>query len=109
MAVWIPAARIVLPYLAQMVGAAIPAFTQKPDRSGSDELTRHQITELQDAAMRNAESIKTLAAQVQQVVQGLDAASARVENDMRTARRLALAALAVALAALGLALYAALR
>jgi uncharacterized protein YlxW (UPF0749 family) len=106
MAPWLPAVKIVLPYLAQMVGAAIPAFTQKPDKSGSDELTRRQITELQDAVTHNAASIKALAEQMQQVVQGLDAATARAEQDMRAARRLAIAALALSIAAAGVALYA---
>lgn len=109
MAPWLPAAKVVLPYLAQIVGAAIPAFTQKPGKSSSDELTRHQITELQNAVTRNAESIKTLAAQLQQLVHSLDAAAGRLDNEARITRRIALAALALAVAALGLALYALLR
>jgi methyl coenzyme M reductase beta subunit len=105
MAPWLPAVQAVLPYLAQVVTAAIPAFTQKGDKSETDDLTRRQISELQLAVVQNAESIKTVATQMQQVIQDLDAASARIEAGMRTTRQLALAALLVALAALGLSLY----
>lgn len=106
---WLPAVKIVLPYLAQIASAAIPALTRKADRSESDEVTRRQIAELQDAVTRNAESIRTLAAQMEKVVQDLDAASVRVQHAMQTARQLAVAALAVAVVAAGLALYAVLR
>lgn len=109
MASWLPAVKIALPYLAQLVGAAIPVFTQKPDRAAGDTLTPQQITELQDAVKHNAESIRTLAAQMQQLVQSLEAASERMEEDARVTRRLALGALALALVALGLALLAWLR
>lgn len=106
MALWLPAARVVLPYLTQIVAAAIPAFTHKPERSESDDLTRRQIAELQDAVTRNAEAIKTVAVQLERVVQDLDAASARIEKATRTAQWLALAALLLAAMAMGLALYA---
>lgn len=105
MAPWLPAVKAVLPYVAQVVTAAIPAFTQRGDKSGTDDLTRQQISELQHAALQNAESIKTLATQMQQVIEDLDAASARIDARMRTTRLLALGALLLALIALGLSLH----
>lgn len=109
MAPWLPTVKIVLPYLTQIITAAIPAFTRKPEPSAGDDVSRHQIAELQDAATRNAESIKTLASQMQQMVQGLDAASTRIAKEARITLWLTLAALALALAAFGLSLYAVLR
>lgn len=109
MAPWLPTVKIVLPYLTQIVTAAIPAFTRKPDKTAADEITRHQIAELQDAATRNAESIKTLASQMQQMVQGLDAASTRMEKEVRITLWLAIAAFVLAIAAMALSLYGMLR
>ncbi len=104
MAAWLPAVKVVLPYLTQIVAAAIPAF-KKADRNETAEAMRGQITELQDAVTHNAELIKTLATQLQQVIQDIDAASVRIENDMRTTRWLALAAIALSLVAIGLGAY----
>ncbi len=105
MAAWLPAVKIILPYLTQIVTAAIPAFTRKAGKGADDDVTLRQIAELQDAATRNAESIRTLASQMEQMVQGLDAASARIGKEVRTTLWLAVTALLISLAALGLALY----
>jgi hypothetical protein len=109
MTAWLPTVKIILPYLTQIVTAAIPAFTRKAEKSASDDVTLRQIAELQDAATRNAESIRTLASQMEQMVQGLDAASARIGKEVRTALWLASAAFALSVAAMGIALYAWLR
>lgn len=106
MAPWLPTVKIVLPYLTQIVTAAIPAFTRKAAQNASDDVSRRQIAELQDAATRNAESIKTLASQMQQMVQGLDTASTRIEKRVRATLWLAITAVALSLAAVGLSLYA---
>jgi hypothetical protein len=105
MAAWLPAVKIILPYLTQIVTAAIPAFTRKAGKGADDEVTLRQIAELQDAATRNAESIRTLASQMEQMVQGLDAASARIGKEVRTTLWLAIAAFALSTAAMGLSLY----
>jgi len=104
MAAWLPAVKIVLPYLTQIVTAAIPAFTRKAGKA-ADDVTLRQISELQDAATRNAESIRTLASQMEQMVEALDAASARIGKEVRTALWLAIAGLAMSTAAMGLSLY----
>ncbi len=106
MAAWLPAVKVVLPYLTQIVAAAIPAFTQKTDKGETPDLTRRQIAELQDAVTHNAESIKTLAAQLEQVINDLDAASAKIEKETRTARRLASGAIVLSIAAMLLGIYA---
>lgn len=105
MAAWLPAVKVVLPYLAQIVAAALPAFTQKTDKGESADLTRRQIAELQEAVTHNAESIKTLAAQLEQVINDLESASVKIDKEMHTARRLAYAAIALSIAAVALGIY----
>jgi hypothetical protein len=105
MAAWLPAVKVILPYLAQIVGAAIPVFTRKADRSGAEDVTRNQIAELQDAVTHNAESLKVLATQLQQAISDIDAASARIEREIKSTRALALLALILSLAAIILWLY----
>ena len=105
MAAWLPAVKIVLPYLTQIVTTSMPAFTRKPGRGADDDMTLRQNTELQDAATRNAESIIMLASQMEQLVQALDAASARIGKEVRATLWLAIAGLAMSTAAMGLSLY----
>ena len=104
MAAWLPAVKVILPYLAQIVGAAIPVFTRKADKSAED-VTRNQIAELQDAVTHNAESLKVLATQLQQAISDVDSASARIEREIKSTRVLALLALILSLAAIILWLY----
>lgn len=101
---WLPAVKIVLPYLAQIVTAAIPVFTKKADKAGADDITRSQIAELQDAVTHNAESLKTLATQLQQVIVDIDSSSARIAAEAHLVRRLALGAIALSTVAIVLVL-----
>jgi len=94
MAAWLPAVKTILPYVTQIVAAAVPAFTQKTDKDGTEEAVSGQIAELQAAVVHNAESLKILATQLQQVVNGLDAGSSRMEADIKTVKRLSVAAIA---------------
>ncbi len=105
MPAWLPAVKAVLPYVAQIVTAAIPVFTKK-DKAGTDDVAR-QIAELQDAVTHNAESLKILAAQLQEVINDIGAAG--IEKDIRTNRWLAVAAILLSSAAIALWLYTALR
>jgi Na+-transporting NADH:ubiquinone oxidoreductase subunit NqrC len=102
MALWLPAIKIILPYVSQIVSAAIPAFTKKTDKSNTEVIVPSQIAELQAAATQNAESLKTLALQLQQVISGIDAAASKMEQEIKTAQRLAVAAIILALIAIGL-------
>lgn len=102
MALWLPAIKIMLPYVTQIVSAAIPAFTKKTDKTNADGIIPSQITELQAAATQNAESLKTLATQLQQVITGIDAAAGKMEQEIKVAKRLSLVAIILALLAIAL-------
>jgi hypothetical protein len=105
MAVWLPAIKTILPYLTQIITAAVPVFTNRADRAGTEDLTRHQISELQTAAIRNSESLKTLATQLQQAISDIDSASAKIEREIKATRRLALLAIGLSIAAIVLWLF----
>ena len=102
MAVWLPALKALLPYITQVVTAAIPAFTTRSDQARAAEVVPRQIQELQSAVTHNAESVKILADQLQQAITSIDAAVAATEREMRLLRRLAVAAILLAVLALGL-------
>ena len=82
MAAWFPILKAALPYVAQIVTAAIPAFTAKSDASKTDPLVIKQIEELQAAATNNAESIHVLAEKLQQTIQGIESAGVALEKQM---------------------------
>ena len=105
MAAWLPALKVILPYVAQVVTVAVPVFTKKTDKGPAAEIIPQQIQELQGAVTRNAESLKVLADQLQQAIATIDAGAVRMEREMRTLRLLCLASIftsgvAIALAAL---------
>ena len=99
MAVWLPVLKATLPYLTQIVAAAIPAFTSKTATGKPDEVLPRQIAELQTAVTHNAESVKALAIQLKSALEGIDAGidagAARLQHDLTRLRRLAHAAIAV--------------
>jgi hypothetical protein len=92
MAAWLPVVKVVLPYLAPIVSAALPAFTRKKSEE-ADPLVTQQIAELQEAVKTNNESIKALAKAIEASAKADDAAT-------RQARLMAAAALAVAVVSL---------
>ena len=98
MAAWLPALKALLPYATQIVTAAIPAFTR---RAGQDVIPQ-QIQELQGAVVHNAESVKMLATQMQQVITTIDSGAARIEHDMRTVKRLSIIAIILSIVAIAL-------
>jgi len=100
MAAWLPAVKIILPYLTQIVAAAIPAFTKKADKTGMEDITRNQILELQDAATHNAESLKILATQLQQVINDIDAGSSNIEKEIKAIKRISILAFAISVVAI---------
>lgn len=101
MAAWLPLIKASLPYITQIVTAAIPGFTSKP---GTD--LSKQISELQSAATHNAESIKGLAAQLKQTIEGIDAAGENLARELKGLRRLAVVAVAIAALAVCIAVWA---
>jgi hypothetical protein len=99
---WLPALKALLPYATQIVTAAIPAFTKKADRGKTEDVVPQQIQELQTAVTHNAESLKLLATQLQQVITGLESGAAKIDNEIRAIKRLCLGAVALSILALAL-------
>jgi len=97
MAAWFPAVKAVLPYVTQIITLAIPAFTKKADKTGTGDISLNQISELQDAVTHNADSIKMLAIQVQQVINEIDTGSSRIERELKSLRRFAWLAVALSM------------
>ena len=98
MAAWLPALKALLPYATQIVTAAIPAFTRKT--GPAQDVIPQQIQELQGAVIHNAESVKILATQMQQVITGIDSGAVRIERDMRISKRLSVIAIVLSLIAI---------
>lgn len=89
MAAWFSVIKVVLPYVAPVVSAALPAFTKKKDAT-TEALVAQQIGELQEAAKVNGESIHALAKAIEESARINDAA-------IRRARWMSGIAVAVAL------------
>jgi len=100
MAAWIPALKAILPYVTQIVTAAIPVFTIRSDQSKAAEVIPKQIKELQSAVTRNTESLKVLADQLQQVITSVDAGALAIEREMQASKRLSILAIVVAVVAM---------
>ncbi|HTE40269.1 MAG TPA: hypothetical protein VK629_05550 [Steroidobacteraceae bacterium] len=91
---WIPIVKVVLPYIAPIFEAALPAFTKrKSDKA--DPVINQQINELQEAVKKNAESITALAKALEEAVKAND-------QVMRRTRLLAVTAIGVATISLAL-------
>ncbi len=96
MAAWIPILKASLPYLSQIVSAAIPAFTAKSATDKADLITR-QIGELQSAVTRNAESVQTLATQLHGTLATIDANAVRLQQEVRVVKVVAAVAVVLSL------------
>lgn len=99
MAAFLPALKIALPYITQIVTAAVPMFTSKPASGKQDEIIPQQIRELQDAVTHNAESVKGLATQWKGTIEGIDAAAGRMQQEIVMLKRLVYCSTAIALVA----------
>lgn len=104
MAIWLPALKMMLPYVASVATSAIPAFTQRREGDKSIELMVQQIAELQQAAGHNAESVKLLADQMQKALQVMELAAENSERQLRRTKLMSALSLVLALPALLLAL-----
>jgi hypothetical protein len=100
MAVWLPAVKAILPYVTQIVTAVIPVFTKKKDKGRTDEVITSQISELQEAVTHNAESLKILATQLQQVISGIDTGADKIEQEIKIIKRLSIFAIAISVFAI---------
>ncbi len=96
MAAWLPVIKASLPYVTQIITAAIPAFTSKPSNEVPDELVPKQITELQTAVTHNAEAVKGLATQLKETIEGIDVGAVKLQEELTRLRRLSITALLIA-------------
>lgn len=104
MATWFTAVAPILPELIRM---AKPMFTRTRSGKAPDPaLLDRQIVELQDAAARNAESVRGLAGEMQRTLEALQAGAERLEARLRLAQLLAAVALTGAGLAFAVAAYA---
>ena len=100
MAAWLPALKAILPYVTQIVAAAIPAFTTKTDKGKAEDVIPEQIQELQGAVTHNAESLKILANQLQRAITSIDSGAIRIERELRVVKRLSIVAIVISVIAI---------
>ncbi|MGZ8156004.1 MAG: hypothetical protein ACXW2I_15060 [Burkholderiales bacterium] len=104
----LPAVKLILPHVGDIVAAAKPVFTKRkgvpPDVEGN--VVPNQIAELQAAASENAAHIKDLAEQLRLTVAALEQGAAEAEKRIRRAYALALVATLTGMAGLAVAVLA---
>ncbi|MDC6168528.1 hypothetical protein [Paucibacter sp. XJ19-41] len=70
---YLPMIKIILPYIAPILGAAAPMLTKSSEAEGADDKTQaKQIVELQVAVEKNGASIRLLAEQLEKLVAAFD-------------------------------------
>ena len=101
----LPAVKAILPYVGDIVNAALPVFkSRKIDENAATQeaLLQKQINELQEVASLNAVHIKDLAEQLRQMVVTLEQGVIANERRYRRMAVLAWTAIALSLTAIGL-------
>ncbi|PLC50183.1 hypothetical protein CR159_09260 [Pollutimonas subterranea] len=106
MAAFLPVLKVALPYITQIVSAAVPMFTTKPPGGKLEEVVPQQIRELQGAVSQNAEAVKGLALQFKETMESVDKAAAQLQREIVFLKRVAVGAVVVAAGALGVAVWA---
>ena len=110
MPAWLlPAVKLILPHVTDIVKAAKPAFTRFTGKAVDEQqgdVVQRQITELQAAASQNAVHVKELAEQLRLTVTALEQAAATAEKRLKRVYALAFGAIFVSIAALVTALFA---
>lgn len=81
---FLPLIKALAPYMAQIATAAIPVFTSKSEAAILDPVLANQIEELQSAVTQNAKSIHLLDEKMQQVIEGIEAATLKAKNQIKT-------------------------
>ncbi len=105
MVAWLPALKVSLPYITQIVTAAIPMFTSKPKNADSAALVPQQIEELQVAVVENAENVKGLATQMQNNLESLSSGASDLQREIKLIKRLIVMALTLSIIGLSLAVW----
>ena len=88
MALWLPALKVALPYVASIVSSAIPVFTARKDQVKANDLISRQIGELQDAVTANAAAVKVLAEQLANTLAAAEQGAETLEQSLEESRRL---------------------
>lgn len=83
MAAWLPVLKAALPYVSNIVAAALPVFTARRGQDATDDMVSRQINELQEAVTGNVETVKSLAAQLEQALSAI--ATGETEQTQRLA------------------------
>ncbi|MEL1265607.1 hypothetical protein [Pseudoxanthomonas putridarboris] len=107
-ATWITIAASSLP---EIIRLARPLFTPAPPQIDNSQRLRldiigEQITELQNAATQNADSINKLATDMQRTIEVLQVGAEKLERQLVRSHRLAVVSTTVAVLAFVVALYA---
>jgi hypothetical protein len=100
---FLPAIKLILPHVTDIVAVAKPAFTKRKPAAVAEEdggVVQQQIAELQAVASQNTTHIKELAEQLRLTVSVLEQGAAEAEKRMKRAQTLSLVATAVSVASL---------
>ena len=109
MPAWLlPAVKLILPHVGNIVAAAKPHFTKRKEVADQNTV-QQQIAELQAAASENASLVKELAEQLQITVTALEQAAAVNQERVRRLYAISVTAMLVALVALFIAVFVLLR
>ena len=96
---FLPAVKLILPHVGNIIAAAKPVFTKR--REAADQATvQQQIAELQAAASENAALIKELAVELQRTVNALEQAAAATQERVKRLYAISVISMLVSLAAL---------
>jgi hypothetical protein len=102
---FIPLIKALAPYLTTIATSAIPAFTSKSEVAKSDPVVAQQITELQDAVTKNAQSLHIIAEQLQKVITSAEEASVEAQRQVATYKTLVLGSSIISVIAIAIAIY----
>lgn len=94
------------PYLPDIIKLTLPLFTRVKSQDKVPDVVAQQITELQNAALQNADSIKLMATEMQKTIDALQVGAALLERRLQRAQLLATVATTIAVLAFGVAIYA---
>ena len=105
---WLAVGQLVLANLDKIIAVVRPAFTRKKIETldTQTDLLNQQIAELQGAAAANAEQIRQVAAQLKDVVAAFEEAAIAAAAERAATRKLAVAALLIAVIGVVLAAFA---
>ena len=93
---WLPAVKVLLPYIGQIITTAVPVFNKKTSEN-SDSVYQSQIIELQDAVVENAKSLKLMANQLQDLIVAIDASATKVRKEMLFIKWLSISAILISI------------